>query len=166
MTLMFPRPIEGPPLPSFNLSKKSEHHFGAEGNNLEECYQLRDRIQDLIDNKLIQFNNAVALNIITKRLPPYLEERVPDFSLPSFPWKTLFQALVQESHLDLEGIGTPEFDWGIYSFCDCRDKHALFDCKVLLAQIQSLADCGIIWLKREVIRRGDCMVASLCPPAS
>ena len=42
-------------------------------------------------------------------------------------------ALVQESHLDLKGMGTLGFDWGIYTFCDSEDSHALFDCKVLRA---------------------------------
>ena len=93
-----------------------------------------------------------------------VEERVPDFSLPSFPWKAMLRALVQESHLDLKGIGTPGFDWGICIFCDSEDSHALFDCKVLRAQVQSLAKHGIIWIEREIMRRNDCMEASLCPP--
>ena len=53
-------------------------------------------------------------------------------------------ALVQESHLDLKGMETPRFDWGIYSFCDSEDSHALFDYKVLRAQMQSLPKYGII----------------------
>lgn len=39
---VFSRPRDGPPLPSFNLSKKCEHHFGAEEYTLEECTQLRN----------------------------------------------------------------------------------------------------------------------------
>ena len=53
VTPMFARPRERPLPPSFYPSKKCEHHFGAEGHTLEECYQLRERVQDLIDNKLI-----------------------------------------------------------------------------------------------------------------
>ena len=104
MTLMFQRPREGPPSPNFDLSKKYKHHFGAEGHTLEECHHLRDHVQDLIDNKLIQFDNAVAPNIVTNPLPPHqegnvnaiitVEERVPDFSLPLFPWKAMLRALV------------------------------------------------------------------------
>ena len=44
MTLMFARPRESLPSHGFDLSKKCEHHFGAEGHTLEECYQLRDRV--------------------------------------------------------------------------------------------------------------------------
>ena len=99
VTPMFARPREGLPSLGFNSSKKCEHHFGAKGKTLEECYQLRDHVQDLIDNKLIQFDKAAAPNIITNLLPPHqernvnaiitVEERVPNFSSPSFPWKAM-----------------------------------------------------------------------------
>ena len=99
VTPIFQRPREGPSLPNFDPSKKCKHHFGAEGHTLEECHHLRDHVQDLINNKLIQFNNAVAPNIINNPLPPYQEgnvnanvivkERVLDFSSPSFPWKAM-----------------------------------------------------------------------------
>ena len=59
-------------------------------------------------------------------------------------------------------MGTPGFDWGICSFCDSEDNHALFDCQVLRAQVQGLAERGIIWIEREIVRKGDCMAASLC----
>ena len=45
----------------------------------------------------------------------------------------MLQALVQESHLDLKGMGTLGFDWGICSFCDNGDMHAQFDCRMLRA---------------------------------
>ena len=75
VTLLFLRPKEGPP-PGFDLSKKCKHHFRAKGHTFEECYHLRDRVQDLIDNKLIQFDNVTASNIITNPLPPHQEGNV------------------------------------------------------------------------------------------
>lgn len=53
VTPKFQKPKEGPPLPNFELSKKCECHFEAEGHTLEECLHLRDHVQDLINNKLI-----------------------------------------------------------------------------------------------------------------
>ena len=95
MTSLFSRPREGPLSHGFDLSKKCKHHFEVEGHTLEECYHLRDNVQDLIDNKLIQFDNVAIPNIITNLLPPHqegnvnaiitVEERIPYFSLPSFP---------------------------------------------------------------------------------
>ena len=78
----------------------------------------------------------------------------------------MLRALVQESHLDLKGIGNPGFDWGICSFYDSEDSHALFDCKVLRARVQSLAERSIIWVEREIVRRSDYMIANLCPLAT
>ena len=69
VTPMFSRPKEGLPSPNFDPSKNYKHHFGAEGHTFEECYHLKDHVQDLIDNKLIQFNNAATRNIITNPLP-------------------------------------------------------------------------------------------------
>ena len=99
MTPIFATPREGHPPPGFDPSKKCEYHFRAEGHTLEECYHLRDCIQDLIDNKLIQFNNVAASNIITNPLPSHqegnvnaiitVEEKVLNFSSASFPWKAM-----------------------------------------------------------------------------
>ena len=98
-TLVFARPRDDPPLLDLDLSKKCGYHFRAKGHTLEECTQLRSQIQDLINNKLIQFNNTDGLNVITNLLPPHqegnvnaistMEERIPDFSSPSFPWKAM-----------------------------------------------------------------------------
>lgn len=53
VTPIFVRLRDGPPLRSFDPSKKCEHHFRAKGHTLEECAHLRHRIQDLIDNKFV-----------------------------------------------------------------------------------------------------------------
>ena len=101
VTPLFQRPRKGPFPPGFDLSKKYEHHFRVEGHTLEECFQLRDRVQNLIDNKLIQFDNAAAPNIITNPLPPHqernvnaiitVEGRVLNFSSLSFPRKAMLR---------------------------------------------------------------------------
>ncbi|KAK9995731.1 hypothetical protein SO802_020417, partial [Lithocarpus litseifolius] len=67
------RPREGPLSPNFDPSKNCENHCRVEGHTLEECYHLKDRVQDLIDNKLTQFDNAATSNIITNPLPPHQE---------------------------------------------------------------------------------------------
>ena len=94
---------------------------GTEGHTLEECTNLRNQIQDLIDNKLVQFNNAAKPNVITNLLPPHqegninaisiVEERIPDFSSSSFPSKAMLWALAQESQIILKNIRAPGFDW-------------------------------------------------------
>ena len=90
-----------------------------------------------------QFDNTTRPNVITNPLPPHpkgnvnaistVEEMILDFSSPSFPWKAILWALAQESHIVLENIGAPGFNWEACSFCDNKDRHALFDCTVLKA---------------------------------
>ena len=53
VTPLFKRPRDDPLLLDFDLSKKFKHHFGVERHTLEECWQLRNRIKYLINNKLI-----------------------------------------------------------------------------------------------------------------
>lgn len=66
----------------------------------------------------------------------------------------MLRALGQESHIVLENIGTLGFDW---------DRHTLFDCGVLRAQVLSLANNDNIWIEKVVAHRGNCMATSLCP---
>ena len=73
-----------------------------------------------------------------------MEERIPDFSSLSLPWKAMLWAIARESHIVLENIGAPKYDWGVCSFCDSKDRHALFDYGVFRAQVQSLANHGFI----------------------
>ncbi|KAL0007364.1 hypothetical protein SO802_008866 [Lithocarpus litseifolius] len=82
--------------------------------------KTKEGLGNLIDNKLIQFDNVIAPNIITNPLPLHqegnvnaiitVEERTLDFSSSSFPWKAMLQVLVQESLLDLKGKRTSGFD--------------------------------------------------------
>ena len=61
----------------------------------------------------------VRLNVITNPLPSHqernvnvisiVEERIPDFSSISFPWKAMLWAL-EESHIVLENIVALGFD--------------------------------------------------------
>ncbi|KAL0008549.1 hypothetical protein SO802_010051 [Lithocarpus litseifolius] len=75
---------------------------------VQEVVLLKEQVSELMR----MLDNAATLNIITNPLPPHqegnvnaiiiVEERVPNFSSSSFPWKAMLRALVQESHLDLK----------------------------------------------------------------
>ena len=178
--------LNQPQTPNQPWALEFEHHWGTracvvrgtkcsvfKGHTLEGCIPLRLWIQDLIDNKLIQFENTLGLDVITNPLPPHpernvnaisiVEERIIDFSSPSFPWKDMLWVLAQKSHIALENIRALGFDWEVCSFCNSQNRHALFDCGLVRALVQGLADHGIIWIKREVVQKGDCMATSLCP---
>ena len=60
------------PLGEFGPFKTCEHHFGSLGHNLEECKTLMGTIQGLINNNIIQFENAT----ITDSSPKSYEGQV------------------------------------------------------------------------------------------
>ena len=66
VTPLFPRLRDDPLPPGFNPSKKCKLHFRAQGHSLEECTPLKVGVQDLIDNKLLQFEDPSRLNIVTE----------------------------------------------------------------------------------------------------
>ncbi|KAK9998059.1 hypothetical protein SO802_017662 [Lithocarpus litseifolius] len=72
VTPIFARQRDGAPLPGFDPCKKCENHFRAEGHSLEECIPLKIHIQDLIDNKLLQFEDLPRPDVVTNPLPPHL----------------------------------------------------------------------------------------------
>ena len=65
------RIIDSPPIEAGPF-KTSEHHFGSPGHSLEEYRSLRDTIQGLIDNNIIQFENST----ITDSSPTSCEGQV------------------------------------------------------------------------------------------
>ena len=65
------RIIDSPPGESGPF-KTCEHHFGCSGHSLEECKPFRGTIQGLINNNIIQFENAT----ITDTFPTSCEGQV------------------------------------------------------------------------------------------
>ena len=55
---ILPRRIIDSPSGEFSLLKTCKDHFGCPGHSLEECKPLWGTIQGLIDNNIIQFENA------------------------------------------------------------------------------------------------------------
>ena len=91
MTPLFAKPRYGPPLPSFDPSKRCDYHFGVKGHTLEECVHLRHQIQDLINNKLIQFDNMAGLNVSNNPLPHHKETNVNTI----FTYESAFVSFLQ-----------------------------------------------------------------------
>ena len=62
VALILPRHIINSPLGESGPWKTCEHHFGSPGHSVEECKSLRGMIQGLLDNNIIQFQNATITN--------------------------------------------------------------------------------------------------------
>lgn len=66
-----PRPVSNPP-PKDLIQKKAhcEYHMGAPGHWTDRCYNLRHKIQDLIDQHLLEFQEGGSKPVITKNPSP------------------------------------------------------------------------------------------------
>ena len=49
----------------YNLSVRCAHHSDSPGHDTDDCWTLKNKIQDLIDAKEIEFNPPETPNIIT-----------------------------------------------------------------------------------------------------
>ena len=73
--LIVPIPQKMPdnPSPNFDYSKRCAYHSGGPGHETEKCFALRDKIQDLIDEKVIHLK---ASNVHNNPLPNHGDEKV------------------------------------------------------------------------------------------
>ena len=51
--------------PKYNPNAKCTYHSNSPGHDTEQCWALKNNIQDLINNKTIEFDPPVTLNVIT-----------------------------------------------------------------------------------------------------
>uniref|UniRef100_A0A2N9I771 RNase H type-1 domain-containing protein n=1 Tax=Fagus sylvatica TaxID=28930 RepID=A0A2N9I771_FAGSY len=66
-----PKPYGGPQRRDFNPNSACDFHFGEVGHTVENCGQLRHRVQDLIDHGVLKFEGLP--NITTNPLPKHPE---------------------------------------------------------------------------------------------
>uniref|UniRef100_A0A2N9G319 RNase H type-1 domain-containing protein n=1 Tax=Fagus sylvatica TaxID=28930 RepID=A0A2N9G319_FAGSY len=97
-----PKPYNGPQRRDFNPNSACDFHFGEVGHTVENCGQLRHRVQDLIDHGVLKFEGLP--NITTNPLPKHPEGgvnmvEVEEGNEESIAWRRLFYTLEkQETH--------------------------------------------------------------------
>jgi hypothetical protein len=131
---------------------------------VENCQQLRHRVQDLIDHGILKFE--VLPNITTNPLPNHpegdvnmveVEEEDDQFDLVNDQnsWKRLFHTLKEQGHITLlEAPPGPS----IGDTCEYHSgarRHSLECCKEFKDEIASLTERGLI-KKEETQSRGSC----------
>ena len=105
-----PRPYNGPQRRDFNQNLTCDFHFGEVGHTVENCQQLRHRVQDLIDYGILKFEGLP--NITTNPLPNHPEGEVNmveveeeddrfDLAGDQDSWKRLFHTLKEQGHITL-----------------------------------------------------------------
>ena len=55
--------------PKYNPNAKCAYHSNSPGHETDQCWALKNKIQDLIDNKTIEFDPCTTLNVITAPMP-------------------------------------------------------------------------------------------------
>ena len=103
-----PKPYNGPQRRDFDQNSTCDFHFGEVGHSVNNCQQLRHRVQDLIDHGILKFEGLP--NITTNPLPNHPERNVSmieieemdsqfDLSIGQTSWKRLFHTLKEQGHV-------------------------------------------------------------------
>ena len=69
MTLRDPPPNPNTVSPKYNPNAKYAYHSDSPRPDTNDCWSLKNKIQDLIDNKTIEFDPPPTPNIITAPMP-------------------------------------------------------------------------------------------------
>jgi hypothetical protein len=162
---VIPRPYNGPPARDFDQKLTCDFHFGEVGHAVENCRQLRHRVQDLIDHGILKFEGLP--NITTNPLPDHpkgtvnmveVDEEDDRFELADgqASWKRLFHTLKKRGYITpLEAPLGPstgdacEYHSGAWG-------HDLECCEEFRREIASLTEKGLI-RKEEVQPEGSCL---------
>ena len=65
VTLYDPPPNPNISSPKYNPNSKCAYHSNSHGHETDQCWALKTKIQDLIDNKTIEFDPPATPNVIT-----------------------------------------------------------------------------------------------------
>src|SRR4051812_41183532 len=57
ITLLPPYSFPAKPVPGYKYHARCAYHSNSPGHDIEDCWQLKHKIQDLIDDKIIDFNS-------------------------------------------------------------------------------------------------------------
>ena len=69
MTLQDPPSNPNTSSPKYNPNAKCAYHSNSPGHDTNDCWSLKNKIQDLIDNKTIEFDPPPTPNVITAPMP-------------------------------------------------------------------------------------------------
>ena len=159
-----PRPYNGPQRRDFNQNLTCDFHFGEVGHSVENCQQLRHRVQDLIDHGILKFEGLP--NITTNPLPNHPEGNVNmieiekvdgrfDLADDQASWKHLFHTLKEQGHITpLEAPPGP-LTRDVCEYHSGARGHSLECCEEFKKEIASLMEKGLL-KKEEIPSRESC----------
>uniref|UniRef100_A0A2N9J6F4 Reverse transcriptase domain-containing protein n=1 Tax=Fagus sylvatica TaxID=28930 RepID=A0A2N9J6F4_FAGSY len=146
-----PKPYSGPQRRDFNPNSACDFHFGEVGHTVENCGQLRHRVQDLIDHGVLKFEGLP--NITTNPLPKHPEGgvnmvEVEEGNEESIAWRRLFYTLEKQKHITpLDAPPGPSTGDSCEYHSGARG-HSLDCCEEFKKKVTDLMENGIrsIWM--------------------
>ena len=120
--------------PKFNPNARCAYHSDSPGHNTDDCWALKNKVQDLIDAKEIQFEAPERPNVVTAPMPQHGVNAVEE---------DRYVASVEEIVTPLSTVKRNLFLAGLFPGCDedcllCAVSP--FGCPLLKSGIQSLMD--------------------------
>ena len=153
-----PRPYNGPQRKDFNPNSTCDFHFGEVGHTVENCNQLKHRVQDLIDHGVLKFEGLP--NITINPLPNHLEGGVNMVEIEEggkerILWRRLFYTLEKQRHITpLEAPPGPSTGDACEYHSGARG-HSLECCEEFKKKVANLTEKGLV-KKEEIPSGGDC----------
>uniref|UniRef100_A0A2N9HN79 Uncharacterized protein n=1 Tax=Fagus sylvatica TaxID=28930 RepID=A0A2N9HN79_FAGSY len=146
-----PNDNSGPQRRDFNPNSACDFHFGEVGHTVENCGQLRHRVQDLIDHGVLKFEGLP--NITTNPLPKHPEGgvnmvEVEEGNEESIAWRRLFYTLEKQKHITpLDAPPGPSTGDSCEYHSGARG-HSLDCCEEFKKKVTDLMENGIrsIWM--------------------
>jgi hypothetical protein len=142
-----PRPYNGPQRRDFNPNSTCDFHFGEVGHTVENCGQLKHRVQDLIDHGVLKFEGLP--NITTNPLPNHPEGGVNMVTIEegneeSIAWRRLFYTLEKQKHITpLDAPPGPSTGNSCEYHSGARG-HSLDCCKEFKKKVADLMENGLV----------------------
>jgi hypothetical protein len=142
-----PRPYNGPQRRDFNPNSTCDFHFGEVGHTVENCGQLKHRVQDLIDHGVLKFEGLP--NITTNPLPKHPEGgvnmvEVEEGNEESIAWRRLFYTLEKQKHITpLDAPPGPSTGDSCEYHSGARG-HSLECCEEFKKKITNLMENGLV----------------------
>ena len=129
----------------YNLNAKCAYHFNSARHDTDQCWTLKCKIQDLIDNKTIEFDPPTTLNIITAPMPNHGKgvNAIEDTAFVSSVEDLTTPLTIVKENLLRVGV----FPGCLRDCCCCAKK--VYGCKWLKKGVQHLIDSHEILFERS-----------------
>lgn len=158
------RDMPAPPemLPtSYDVNARCKYHSGGVGHNTERCFALKNKVQDLIESKAIQFTPNNAPNVTQNPMPPHTKpgvnaiERAEDSDVVNDVNSMIIPLTSVKAYLAKNGI---------FPGCvpDCQKCEDQFEgCSELKKKIQELMDIGFLQFSKVMKKDDEVVVISI-----